>query len=159
MNNRYQVVKAVIFPQGKIVPFWLCSFAKEGYSEENFEYEEEKSSHVEEAVWDCKKKEFISFFVVEQKKDDEEKIEIGDVVCVKDYFPYGVKIMSVKDIKYDNIEDYFGKVKDEKARLQNLKIVPPEGTKVIIYRYRRPTYILEDGNEYHSVYIKKILEN
>ncbi len=154
MGERYQSCKAVIFSEGKIVPFWKCRFSPQKNTLDEFDFEDESSSNVIETVWDCKKNKLVDPFIIEKR---ESKLPCGIPVAVERNGK--IYLDKIIDVEFNDFEDYYAKYDSEKdsARLSGINI--PEETKVIIYRHYRPTYIFESGlPSVHELYVKEFVE-
>lgn len=152
MNERYQTCNAIVFSEGKIIPFWMCKFIKQENRSDEFEYEDETSSSIIEATWDCKKAELVSPFIIEKK---ESKLSIGTKVAVERSNKIFLDV--IKDIEFTDFEDYYAKYKTEKESVRLDGIDVPEGTKIVVYRHYRPKYIFESGlPSVHDIYVKEL---
>ena len=158
MKDRYQLVKAVIFKNGVIIPFWKCEYEYTEYYGERFKYNDEESGNTHEALWDCKKQDFVSFFIIDIEK---KYIPVGTKVVFEcDIQKYSIE--TIKEVKYEKFEDYFEKYKDCKERvfkycLEN-NIELPENTKTVIWRNWEPSYYFESGKSTDFSFMVKELE-
>lgn len=119
------------------------------------EYQE--TMNVVDGLWDCKKRRLVSFFVIEHK-DENDALPVGTKVAVEDT-GRSIRLEVVKEVVYEEYDDYYAKYKDVKgsAQLEGAEI--PEGTKTVVIRRYRPTHIFESGRKCNHHYsVKKIIE-
>jgi hypothetical protein len=130
----------------------MCKYIKNENRSDEFEYEDETSSYLIEATWDCKKGEIVSPFIIEKK---ESKLPVGTKVAVERNNK--IFLDTIVGIEFTDFEDYYAKYKTEKESVRLIGIDVPEGTKIIVYRHYRPTYIFESGlPSVHELYVKEL---
>jgi hypothetical protein len=154
--SRFVETLCVIFGNGKQVPFWECSFVEDDYYGDSFNLNGERAYIVLDAIYDCLKKNFVSFFVIEHEEKD--LLKVGQtVVCTKENSrALKTKIAGVIETEDQNI---YEKVEDARSFiLENYDI--PKGTKVIVYKYKKYHYLLEGIEKpVHPLHVLLLEEN
>lgn len=156
--SRYVKTICVIFRGDVRVPIWECKYEEDDYFGNVFKYEDERTTHIEEAIYDFKKKEFVSFFTIEME-NKKEVLEIGTrVVNTEGSYTGLVSLTKIKSIVEGEPEVYYDKVSAfSKKDIEKYNI--PSTAKIVVKKHRQYMYVLEGSNEpVHEVHIKKVVE-
>jgi len=141
-DERYQPCKVIVFDKDTYVPFWLCKWHKEEIGTCMFSYGDKESYTAVEGLWDCKKGSLVPFAVIEKKNLDR-TIPVGTKVAVTENDK--VRIEIINSVEFNEYEDYYSKLKGMGSFMGGIEV--PPGTKVIIIRHYKPTYIFESGRK------------
>lgn len=147
------------FKDGSQYPFWECEMSESNHGSDCFknpknDYEE--TMNVVDGLWDCKKRKLVPFFMI-CRNEEHEAFPVGTKVVVEERGSARIEV--VKEVLYENFEDYYAKYKDMKGSVQFEGVEIPEGTKTVVIRHYKPTHIFESGRKCDMhFYMKALIE-